>query len=404
MAKHPATPQRLASGCRPLLSSSLIVTCVEHTSTALPGEKAARLRHRAIRLASPALAPATALLATVTIAMTALVAFTFTQPASAESLGTARAQASQISAQLARDAQIAGIDNERYDQAELHYQQVSGQLAAARSSLARARAQVDADQAQLRAQAVNAYVTGGESTGLTTLFASPSLHTSVAQEYLNVASGNLQESVDGLHQAETHLSAVEGTLASVQSQARSILAAAAAARSAGQAALLSEQATLAAVKGRIARLVAAQQASEQAVQQASFTRIAAPASAQQVNLPPVQGAARAVAADESQVGVPYVWGGDTPGVGFDCSGLTMWAWGQAGVSLTHSAAAQYGEVTHIPFADIQPGDLLFWASGGYIDHVAMYIGNGDVVNAPYTGQTIRIQPVWTSGLVGAGRP
>jgi len=111
-----------------------------------------------------------------------------------------------------------------------------------------------------------------------------------------------------------------------------------------------------------------------------------------------------VAAAESQIGVPYVYGGATPGVGFDCSGLTMWAWEQAGVSLSHSAAAQYSETTHVPLSDLQPGDLLFYDEGGSIGHVAMYVGPGEMVQAETTGTRIQITGIWSSGLVGAGRP
>jgi len=111
-----------------------------------------------------------------------------------------------------------------------------------------------------------------------------------------------------------------------------------------------------------------------------------------------------VAAAESQIGVPYVWAGATPGVGFDCSGLTMWAWGRAGVSLSHSAAAQYSETAHVPLSDLQPGDLLFYREGGTIGHVTMYVGPGAMVQAMETGTRIQITGIWTSGLVGAGRP
>jgi peptidoglycan DL-endopeptidase CwlO len=121
--------------------------------------------------------------------------------------------------------------------------------------------------------------------------------------------------------------------------------------------------------------------------------------------PDASGGAAAVAAAESQLGVPYVWGGETPGVGFDCSGLTQWAWAQAGVSLPRTAADQYDAITHISLDDLEPGDLLFWNDGtSSIQHVAMYVGGGEVIQAPETGETVSYAGIWDSGLVGAGRP
>ena len=111
----------------------------------------------------------------------------------------------------------------------------------------------------------------------------------------------------------------------------------------------------------------------------------------------------AVAAAESQLGVPYVWGGATPGVGFDCSGLTMWAWGQAGVSLAHGATEQYYEIPHVSLSALQPGDLVFYGNASFLEHVVMYIGNGMVIQAEQTGTNIMETPLW-SGAYGAGRP
>jgi cell wall-associated NlpC family hydrolase len=123
------------------------------------------------------------------------------------------------------------------------------------------------------------------------------------------------------------------------------------------------------------------------------------------NLPPAGGASAAVAAAESQLGVPYQWGGESPGVGFDCSGLTQWSWRQAGVSLPRTAAAQYDAIPHIPMSDLQPGDLVFWNDGtSSVQHVGMYVGNGEVIHAPYTGTVVQYTPIWYNGLVGAGRP
>ncbi len=112
-----------------------------------------------------------------------------------------------------------------------------------------------------------------------------------------------------------------------------------------------------------------------------------------------------MAAAQSQLGVPYHWGGESPGVGFDCSGLTQWAWGRAGVSIPRTAQEQYDAIAHVSLAALQPGDLVFWGDGpGGISHVAIYVGGGAVIHAPETGEDVRVQAIWNNGLVGAGRP
>jgi cell wall-associated NlpC family hydrolase len=154
---------------------------------------------------------------------------------------------------------------------------------------------------------------------------------------------------------------------------------------------------------------AAQAAAAQVIKQAQQQSDAATSSNPAATVDPTDAAngnqqgLAAVHAAESQIGVPYVWSGSSPGYGFDCSGLTMWAWGQAGVNLPHSAEDQYYSVEHIPFSELQPGDLIFYAAGGYIYHVIMYVGNGQAIQAEQTGTTIAIAPVWP-GAFAAGRP
>src|SRR5262249_6189208 len=121
------------------------------------------------------------------------------------------------------------------------------------------------------------------------------------------------------------------------------------------------------------------------------------------NLPAPSGPA-AVAGQTAlaEQGKPYVWGAAGP-YSFDCSGLTMYAWGKAGVSLPHQSAQQYSYGTHVPtdLAYLKPGDLLFFYLP--IHHVAMYIGNGLQVHAPTSGDVVRVVGVDWANLVGATR-
>jgi peptidoglycan DL-endopeptidase CwlO len=112
-------------------------------------------------------------------------------------------------------------------------------------------------------------------------------------------------------------------------------------------------------------------------------------------------AAEAVQTAYAQLGDPYVWGGTGPNA-FDCSGLTMYSWGAAGVSLPHSSSAQYSAVRHVSLSDLQPGDLVFYYSP--ISHVAIYIGGGQVIDAPYPGKSVHITGLHSMPVVGAGRP
>src|SRR2546421_58075 len=113
------------------------------------------------------------------------------------------------------------------------------------------------------------------------------------------------------------------------------------------------------------------------------------------------GAATAIAYARSQLGKPYCYAGSGPGC-FDCSGLTMRAWGAAGVSMPHYSGAQYSMFPHVPLNAMQPGDLVFWGPGGS-EHGGLDIGRGQMIAAPSTGDVVKIQAVWGSP-VGAARP
>jgi cell wall-associated NlpC family hydrolase len=169
---------------------------------------------------------------------------------------------------------------------------------------------------------------------------------------------------------------------------------------------------------RRARLAAQRRAAQQAAQRAQQQRLARaaaastappsapapapPAPAPAPAPPPSSGrGATAVAFALAQVGDPYVYGGAGPNV-WDCSGLTMGAWAAAGVSLPHSASLQYSSGTPVSLSALQPGDLVFYYSP--ISHVALYIGNGQVVHAPHPGSTVQVVPLYSMPVAGAVRP
>ncbi|MGW7578235.1 NlpC/P60 family protein [Streptomyces sp. NPDC054765] len=112
-------------------------------------------------------------------------------------------------------------------------------------------------------------------------------------------------------------------------------------------------------------------------------------------------AAAAVAAVRAAVGSPYTWGGNGPSA-FDCSGLTQWAYGRAGVSLPRTSQAQRGAGRQVPLRQAQPGDLVIYRSDA--SHVGMYVGNGQVVHAPYPGARVRYDPVGMMPISSITRP
>jgi peptidoglycan DL-endopeptidase CwlO len=117
---------------------------------------------------------------------------------------------------------------------------------------------------------------------------------------------------------------------------------------------------------------------------------------------PANGAGAAIAYAEAQLGKPYQWGGTGPN-SFDCSGLVMMAWRNAGVDLPRVAQDQYYATERIPLADVLPGDLIFFGTPNDVYHVGLYIGGGEMIDAPETGQDVSIQSIYWSSLLGAGR-
>ena len=362
---------------------------------------------------------------------------TIATPASADQIADAQAQAAAVTAKLnAAEAQIASLTGQ-VNQADYKLAQLQSKIAASQAQMARDQHVVTGDESQLRAQALADYTSSGTANTATQIFTANVNTSGIRSEYSSIATGNVTSTIDHLHTAQSELAATQSSLEQQKSQAQSTRDSLQSAQSQASSLAAQDQTTLDSVNANIQQLVAQQQAaaaaaakaaaqaafnqkvaSEQAAQaaQAAAQRSSAGASSNPspggpsvtitVEAPPpplLPGAAGAVEAAEREIGVPYVWGGTTP-AGFDCSGLVMWAYAQVGISLPHYSGAQYADTTHIPMADIEPGDLLFYGPGGD-EHVAMYVGGGSMIEAPYTGASVWITGVRLGGdFVGAGRP
>ena len=121
---------------------------------------------------------------------------------------------------------------------------------------------------------------------------------------------------------------------------------------------------------------------------------------------PTPQAAAAIRHAASRLGLPYTWGATGPNT-FDCSGLTQWAYRQAGVSIPRTSRQQYAGLRRVPVSELAAGDLLFYANGsdpGSIHHVGMYLGDGMMLHAPRTGDVVKVAALWRTPVYGAVRP
>jgi cell wall-associated NlpC family hydrolase len=291
---------------------------------------------------------------------------------------------------------------EQYANAKIDLAAATRRAVVARARVKAAQAELDAIKQHMGAVSAAAYQSGGTDQ-LVQL-----VSTSTPQDFLDraasldrIAVGQSSEMASAAT-ARHRLSTVQAEAAQQQVAQTAVAKAMADQKATIQAALAEQQHLLNGLKAEErARLRAAQRAAAERAAAAARASRSRSFDVPSYNGPASGRAAVAVQAAYAELGKPYQWGASGPN-SFDCSGLTMWSWGKAGVSLPHSSQAQYSSGPHVSRADIQPGDLTFY--GSPIHHVGIYIGNGQMISAPHTGDVVRIQDAFRSDYVGAARP
>jgi cell wall-associated NlpC family hydrolase len=337
-----------------------------------------------------------------------------TRPAAGDTVSSARAKAAAIESELsAAQARMSAL-SQQYDAAADRLQQINSNIASTKAVIAADHQKVAGDRATLSKAAVQNYVTQGAESNENPIFSGNQKTVGAASEYNKIAEGDISLAVANLHTAENTLTVQESQLQGQQSQAQQEVATERAALAQNAQAVAAQTSALAQEKGQIAELVQQEEAQQaRAAQEAAAAALSAHSESfggynNAAPPPTAPGGAGAVQAAEGQLGVPYRWGAESPkgsdDPGFDCSGLTSWAWGQVGVGLPHYSGSQMSDSAPVPLNDLQPGDLLFYGPGGD-EHVAMYIGGGQMIEAPYTGAYVWVTGVRLGGdFVGAGRP
>ena len=355
-----------------------------------------------------------------------------------QTIAQTQAEIGQLSAELAQQSRTSEITANAYDAAKVSLTNLTFNIRALHAEEVRKRAAVVQTSGELRTAVVRAYVFGAADAQVLAIFNQNATVSDARNVYESQVVGDLNAIKSHYEAQRKSLDATIASVARQQARAQS--------QTYAMSNLLAQnirnenatRATLAVVtrslRGQIisyeiskgvqaarrhsladeeqaiaaASAVGGQSAANlvtEAIQRATVTTTIAQVGSSAQGLAALHYA-------ESQIGVPYVWGGETPGVGFDCSGLVTWAWAKAGIAIPRTTQTEWPAMVHVPLTALQPGDLLFYYNldGDHVvDHVVMYAGSGPwgtstIIAAAHSGTTVSLAPIFTAGLIGAARP
>ncbi|MGH3137579.1 MAG: NlpC/P60 family protein [Gaiellaceae bacterium] len=325
-------------------------------------------------------------------------------------------------------AQVEGLNSnleqtvEAWNYANIELAQIDTDLASNARHLVAARKSLVVSQDRIAERLRDLYVNGEGDSTLEVILGSSSLDDIIAR--LDGIERVSSQDAQILRTVKRYRKEVETRRANLQ-QARSDQARIVAERAAQRASIESQLAEQSRLLDSVKDEIVQMRAEEQRRQAALAAEARARAQAAQLATQVQQDAAQATYDDSyvapaydadvpaaryshvvpialQYLGIPYVWGGSSPSTGFDCSGFTAYVYAQVGVLLPHHAASQYNYGTPVPYDQLAPGDLVFFSGLG---HMGIYIGGGQFVHAPHTGDVVRISSMserWGS-YVGARR-
>ncbi|KLO26182.1 endopeptidase [Mycolicibacter heraklionensis] len=377
-----------------------------------------RMQWRLRALRRPALGAAAGLLAGITTLSSVLVGNVHADPAD-----DALAKLSELSRQAEQTTEAMHTAQLNLDEKLAAQQAADTAHAADQAALDAARDQLSTYRAAVNRFAATTYM-GGRVGGADAILTAESPQQLIDKLGVQrVVAGDLSVQLDRFRTASEQADQAEQASAKSADDARTAAEQAAAVRAELQArqsrlqlqisvvksqyyALTPQQRTAMAAPGPVPEAVPGEPAPEGVPPAPGFPGFPMPGSDAP---PPMDGAwggsgggaaATAVQAALTQVGTPYVWGGAAPG-GFDCSGLVMWAFHQAGINLPHSSQAQANGGQPVSLSDLQPGDVLTFYSDA--SHSGIYVGDGMMIHSSTFGQPVRVVPMNSSGPIHNAR-
>ena len=280
---------------------------------------------------------------------------------------------------------------ERYNQTKLSLDEIQGLVAELRGQQKRAQSRAVDAQDRINEAAAGAYRDG--NSAFVQMLTSPSLSVlSERLEFLDLLARIQTDAATRAEVASEEARSLQEDLKAAESRQRIALRQLRGQKSTIERRLSQQRALVERLEEKLRKEIVVKPPPPPRQEQGSF------------KLPPIdgEGAEAAINAARSVVGVRYTYAGDDPNEGFDCSGLTMWAWRHGGVSMPHSSQAQYDAYPHVRRSQLVPGDLLFFYEP--ISHVGLYVGGGQMIHASSSNDRVVKAAVYWEHFTGAARP